>query len=61
MFVLTPRVPFAPVWGWPRGLGHPIVRLIGFVAALVMLTALTVLALLAIVIDVVTFPLRLLL
>lgn len=61
MLFLTPRVPFGGVWGWHRGLGHPVLKLFGLLVALVATLVLAVLAVITLVIDIITLPFRLLL
>jgi hypothetical protein len=61
MFTLTRRVPFGGVWGWHSSLGHPLLKLVGLVVALLATAVLVVLAVVAIVIDIVLLPIRLLL
>jgi hypothetical protein len=61
MLVLTRRVPFGGVWGWHGGLGHPILKLFGFLVALVVTVVLAVLAIVTLVIDIILLPFRLLL
>lgn len=61
MFGLTQRVPFGPVWGWHGGLGHPILKLFGFLVALLATVVLAVVAVVTLVIDIVLLPFRLLL
>jgi hypothetical protein len=54
-------VPFGGVWGWHRGLGHPILKLFGLLVALVATVVLAAFALLALIIDIILLPFRLLL
>jgi hypothetical protein len=61
MFAFTQRVPFGPVWGWHRGLGHPILKLFGLIVALLATVLLVAVALVALVVDIVLLPFRLLL
>ncbi len=61
MFALTQRVPFGGVWGWHSGLGHPILKLFGFLVAIVATVVLAALALVAIIVDIILLPFRLLL
>ena len=61
MFAFTQRVPFGSVWGWHRGLGHPILKLFGLIVALLATVVLAVFAVVALVIDIILLPFRLLL
>ena len=61
MFEFTRRVPFGGVWGWHRGLGHPILKLFGLLLALLATVVLAAFALLALIIDIILLPFRLLL
>jgi hypothetical protein len=60
MFAFTQRVPFGGVWGWHRGLGHPILKVFGLIVALFLTVLLVAVALVALVIDIVLLPFRLL-
>jgi hypothetical protein len=61
MFVMTRRVPFAGLWGWPGGLGHPILRLLGFLLAVVGTVVLVAVSVVFLILDIVLIPVRLLL
>jgi hypothetical protein len=61
MFAFTQRVPFGGVWGWHRGLGHPILKIFGLLVALVATVVLAAFAVLALIIDIILLPFRLLL
>jgi hypothetical protein len=61
MFGLTQRVPFGSVWGWHRGLGHPILKVFGLIVALFATVLLVAVALVALIVDIVLLPFRLLL
>jgi hypothetical protein len=61
MLVLTRRVPFGPVWGWPGSLGHPVLKLLGLVVALLATVVLVVMGVISLIIDIILLPFRLLL
>jgi hypothetical protein len=58
---LTPRVPFAVVFGWLALSSHPLIKLILFLGVVLGTIVLVVVAVVALMVDVVTFPVRLLL
>lgn len=58
---MTRRVPFAGLWGWPGGLGHPILRLLGFLLAVVGTVVLVAVSVVFLILDIVLIPVRLLL
>jgi hypothetical protein len=61
VLVLTRRVPFGPVWGWPGSLGHPVLKLFGLIVALLATVVLVVVGVISLIIDIILLPFRLLL